>query len=312
MAIHSGVSDPMLRGHRLFFIAAIGWATLSAAAQHDNGQRQKTQNHAQQHEQHAPPLTIKPAIGTRSSASNDGNCKGAYDESKTCDAIAANAAVDQSRYAYWQAVEAGLGLLVGAGTLIAAFIAAKWAKKAAQETEIGARAAIDAAVSSRDSLHASRAWICFSEHTSDIIGSAFVDGVRYNGAMIKIHWMNVGNSPAIQAGLKVQWFKVKTGEPCPTFDPIMDDTAPRTLVIGPGQKFAGMPIPILGSDYDGFIKGKFEYFIYSTAEYRDIFTNIVRKSEVCARFSVQGQKADGGNATPNIVMQPEGLNNTAT
>ncbi|MGY2732970.1 hypothetical protein [Sphingomonas sp. UYP23] len=108
----------MVKNYRLVLLASISWLILTGAA---------PQYKLAAPNRHGSPIQIQRSA--KSTPSDEDFCKGAYQHDKSCGAIAANAAIDQSRYAAWQAIAAFVGLAIGTGTLVAAIIAARWAKK---------------------------------------------------------------------------------------------------------------------------------------------------------------------------------------
>lgn len=62
---------------------------------------------------------------------------------------AADSAAQSAKWALWTFIATVVGLLVGSGTLLAAWLAARWAKKAANFTEAGAIAAADSVAEAR-------------------------------------------------------------------------------------------------------------------------------------------------------------------
>lgn len=76
--------------------------------------------------------------------SPDGGCKRGVDDRQSdlcAQWKAADAATDAARWTFWTWVASLVGLLIGGGTLFAAWRAAHWAKQAASHTEAGAREA---------------------------------------------------------------------------------------------------------------------------------------------------------------------------
>lgn len=128
----------MPKGSRYLVLAACGWLSLANAAENKDDRRQ--QGHAERQHQGLP-LTapiVKPPAGPKSAQSNHYQCINAYYERDDCSRASAQAAIDQASYAYWQTIS---GAVIGGGTLMAASLAARWAKAAAKYTKLGAEEA---------------------------------------------------------------------------------------------------------------------------------------------------------------------------
>lgn len=93
----------------------------------------------------------------------DGGCKPGQDDRQSdlcAQWKAADAAAEAAKWSLWMLWISGFGLIVGAGTLFAAWRAAHWAKLAADHTESGANEAKRAADAAERELHNNiRAWI---------------------------------------------------------------------------------------------------------------------------------------------------------
>lgn len=109
---------------------------------------------AEQAQPASPPIPKPTSTGQYQAAQEQ--CIDRHGDHGDCTVIATQAAVDQASYANWQTYIAIGGLSVGLATLIAAFLAARWAKEAALHTEAGANEARRAADISRET---SRPWI---------------------------------------------------------------------------------------------------------------------------------------------------------
>lgn len=132
----------MLRGHRGIFAAIVGLALLGASPPKDaGGQSANATVNQIEHSLGDIASTLKQAIEP---SQHDKPCpEGRNDRSSDLCAQwkAADAAKSAAQAAWWIGC---VGALIGGLTLAAAFNAAKWAKKAAEHTEAGANAAIDA------------------------------------------------------------------------------------------------------------------------------------------------------------------------
>lgn len=81
------------------------------------------------------PTTSSTKPVTTSTKLPDHRCPGTSNPTLSCEAISAQAAIEQARDADWQAYAAAAGSIVGALTLLAAVAAAIFAKRAADETK---------------------------------------------------------------------------------------------------------------------------------------------------------------------------------
>jgi hypothetical protein len=102
------------------------------------------------------------------------------------------------------------GLAIGAGTLFAAWRAAHWAKKAADHTETGANAAIDAAAETREAnaiarealVAGGRAWL---KVDAAILGNLEITGDQPEvRASVDLIITNVGGTPATDVCIAIE------------------------------------------------------------------------------------------------------------
>lgn len=137
----------MLRGYRLF-ILAVGLALAGPGyGQEASGDQQKTRNQIDtQLERIAAAIEKQPVASAPDSGCEPGQ------ENRQSDLCAqwkaADAAAESARWAFWTFFATIAGLAIGGGTLLAAWRAAHWAKKAADHTQTGtieAKRAADAA-----------------------------------------------------------------------------------------------------------------------------------------------------------------------
>ena len=113
---------------------------------------------------------------------------------------AADAAANSAYYSLWQLIVAAIGLLVGAGTLVAAFIAARYAKRAADEAKRSADAAVEA----------SRCHII-------IKGAVLSFGEKHGELLVRADIVNDGSTPARKVRLTcrarvMHYFRYGPGE----------------------------------------------------------------------------------------------------
>jgi len=105
-------------------------------------------------EQKSSPL---PPLRTISADKPDVGCKADQEDRRSnlcAQWKAADAAYDSALWALWQVIFGGIGLLVGAATLAAAIMAARYARDAANETKRGADAALASLQQAREESQA--------------------------------------------------------------------------------------------------------------------------------------------------------------
>lgn len=199
----------MLRGYR-FYIAALGLALASPSY----GQEVEHSHPKPDQEPNAQLERIASAIEKQPiAAAPDSGCQPGQDnrQSDLCAQWkAADAATESANWTLWTLIATGFGLAIGGGTLFAAWRAAHWAKKAADHTETGATAAIDAAKESREAnaiarealVAGGRAWL---KVDAAILGTLEITGdppeVR---ASIDLIITNVGSTPATDVCFEIE------------------------------------------------------------------------------------------------------------
>jgi hypothetical protein len=119
---------------------SLGATSLAAAAQHHTDQGQIEHNKAAQEIKGPEPSAVIHRDSAPPSQNGDNKCVDEQKKEKPCDVIAANAAVDQAKYArreMW--IDAG-SLGIGFFGLVAATLAALWAKGAVTQAQRSANA----------------------------------------------------------------------------------------------------------------------------------------------------------------------------
>ncbi|HEX4736367.1 MAG TPA: hypothetical protein VH331_02275 [Allosphingosinicella sp.] len=124
----------MVRGSRRYILAAIGWLILANTEQHHLPDKQGQQHLA------APPTAAKQQTSAASGQQPRQGCEGTTKPNLSCEAISAQADVDQARDANEQVTAAWWQWRVGALTLLAAVAAALFAWRAAYHTKRSADA----------------------------------------------------------------------------------------------------------------------------------------------------------------------------
>jgi len=196
----------MFRGYRVALCAAFGLALIGASPKEDG--RNRTQERATQKQIAEKLERIATAIEKPPSAPTpDSGCdSGAEDrQSDLCAQWkAADAAAESARWALLTFVAGLAAIAIGGGTLVAAWLAARWAKKAADHTESGANAAREAVAETREANRITQrlgeAQVrCYLGGVSAKIGYT-PDGALVTNCVIK----NSGQSPARHVGCEAE------------------------------------------------------------------------------------------------------------
>lgn len=300
-------------------LAIAGLATLGASPPNkDNGEPSENSN-----KQITPAFEGKTiTLGEANKSSElEKPCKEGENQrsSDLCAQWKAADAAQSSSLAAW--LFGALGSLIGGLTLAAAWSAAKWAKRAAQETERSAQAAEAAlvesaksAVAAQETLKSDRAWICHSSiQSGDVTNSTFIDMTIKKGFHFVFNWKNFGRSPATDVRITIGHVVIPQSAEIPTFNVDFREE-PATSVIGPERMFNSPMIFLDDDETAKFIDGPFKAIIYCKVEYRDIFTrDVIRVSECCMTAVHQGGTFEqDGKTTKAIMFYSQGLQNTVT
>jgi hypothetical protein len=216
----------MRRGQRSAIIA-LGLTLTSSSS---FAEREKANPLARRNVQ-APLVRMNPVIEKQSvDSAPDRGCKAGQEnrQSNLCAQWkAADAAAESALWALLALWIAGAGLVVGGGTLIAAWRAAHWARKAAEHTESGAKESAKAASAAIESVEATRIsnkiaqqqfeaaykpWLRVSlsgdyvTPTEQIHIRQFSEGEtrRVLPASVTVHVTNIGELPAIISEIVVR------------------------------------------------------------------------------------------------------------
>lgn len=156
------------------------------------------------------------AIADRSAGVGDAGCAAGHDDrhSELCAQWkATDAAVNSARSAYWTMIAAFVGLVLGAGTLLAAWRAAHWAKAAAVHTEVGAEAGTTA-----NEIAGDVAYRQLRAYLYPLSGQLTLSaGGLTASCPIRLTFSNTGATPAtlnsytIRTGVRSQLRRIATG-----------------------------------------------------------------------------------------------------
>ncbi|MCC6829531.1 MAG: hypothetical protein IT550_15010, partial [Novosphingobium sp.] len=208
----------------------------------------------------------------------------------------------------------GLGVLVGGATLVAAIQAAKYAKKAADHTEIGAKAAIDSAketaTANKIARELARPWIT--------IGCKLTRCQIYNGTLLidgEILFKNIGDTPAAAFANFHSAHLLHDNLGGEIFDfyhkarSVTDDTLGISLL--PGEEMVEYFTWDLDLEDKNFINEdgvrSTQVFISATAQYRSATKTPAGPLQTARtfRFKRQGARGNWSNKLPDINMSVE-------
>ncbi|MBB3861974.1 hypothetical protein GGQ88_003264 [Novosphingobium hassiacum] len=193
---------------------------------------------------------------------------------------AADAAAESAQWALWSFWLTGLGLLVGSGTLFAAWRAAHWAKKAAEHTETGANQSRRAADAAEETLSLTRfqtqqtlrAYVGLEKMTISMPLMKNGEEMRQFEAVFK----NYGSSPALNFRFGGATIVTNQIDFEPSSDPrIKPDAFDRpgsmlaqggAIVRGLGQSSVAELMSIIGKEKHLFVALYCAYFVAGDAE----------------------------------------------
>ena len=209
--------------------------------------------------------------------------------------------------------------LVGVGTvlLLITLWLSRSANKAAQDMAVEsakATRATEAAVAASELLgiNQTRPWVCFQELVSENLINPTVNGQNYeNGLLITNIWRNCGASPATNCSFFNTYRKFLSSENF--LFPVSDSVGNGS--IGPQCSGRGEPIPLVGDDFEGFLRGEVDILMFSAVTYNDASgRKDSRRSEVCYRLHRDGEDnpSDGQGAKPRIIASEFGPQNVLT
>ena len=242
--IYSGVLGPMFRGNRLLIIAVGLVLAIPSYGQEAKQQQSKPRaESASQLERIASAVEKLPSDATR-----DHGCDPGKDnrQSDLCAQWkAADAAAEVANWTLWTLFAGLIGLVIGGGTLFAAWRAAHWAKRAADHTETGANAAVAA-------LDSNRPWLSSAPYIPiNLKNSYFNDQPVRDSLAFIFQWKNWGGSPATKVSF-AHWYQMvpANGIDPPFEDPI--DFSEGGVLIGPGQQTGGGQFGLSQNEVDRF------------------------------------------------------------
>ncbi len=284
-----------------------------------------------------PVGSVKPAESTSSavvvpkavSAATNVNtdlCRGSYQPTKTCDAIVANAAIDQVRYSHSQSMAAWVGVLVGTFTLLSAIAAAFYAKRAAEESRRSADVASSALNDSREnsaqeterfdsqlavaqqaadatlqSVKLNRAWVHYGDFKTNHLR-------RQDGSYsysFNVGFKNFGKTPALQVRTAVNMIVVNNTNQNPNMlRPALDPTV-ADKVLAPDIIFRTPPQQLSSADQVRLRSQNAYALIRVYIEYSDIFDPTIRReADFSLRVVAEGLKPnpDGGGMLVSFVV----------
>ena len=267
----------MSRSYRVLITAVVGWLILAGATQHHNEQGQKAKGQASDHQTVASASAAKPESKDGANQAATQQCE-RYDGGETdCTTAAVEASVEQTRDADWQANAAALNIPIGLLTFGAAVFAANWAKKAAFETGVGAKAAIDAVNETRKAnsiaeqgLRTNRPWLGPKPFTMLSITNSYANGRHVADSIgFVFGWKNWGTSPAVDVAFIYYHKFVPVGDvDIKDFEDV-PNTSIQTGFIGPTQDISAGQLLLQQTEVDDFRSKKVILLITNKVSYRD-------------------------------------------
>ncbi len=170
----------------------------------------------------------------------------------------ADAAADSARWSLWMVWLSGFGLLIGGGTLLAAWRAAHWAKAAAEHTQAAANIA--------DKLGRAQLAAYFN-----LVNVEYTLPKRGNDILLTIQLLNNGITPA--KNYRHDW-DYKIAEPEMDFIQIPDSNFNniKTVTLGPStyMNFVNRKCHASREEIDDIRLGRKWFYIFFRLEYVDI------------------------------------------
>lgn len=225
-------------------------------------------------------------------------------------ADAAKESAEWTRRTFWLGV---VGSIIGFFTLIAAGMAACYAKKAAEETKRGADFS-DLSIKKMEEglLRQIRPWLVGDGIHTDNVTDLTVGYIKYERAIfLYVNFSNAGQSPAINAAIFADHLFIDAGEEIPKFTA---NKRKGASTVGQGSKCRSGPRYIFGDDFNRFISSELDVIIFCRADYSESCApDMDRFTETTYRCRYQGQaKNDRGEYIPNISVTIEGPQNVCT
>jgi hypothetical protein len=163
---------------------------------------------------------------------------------------------------------------------------------------IAAQASAQAAKAQADALVTSdRAWVSIVGTESNEFSNSIIDasGEKKNGIRFTMRWINSGRTPALNCKLSYQHRIVGIDESVSAFEPLPDAGQGQAPLILPGMTVTSYPWYVSDSDIQRCVERTHKLFMYSRAEYQDIFLrNTTRVTEVFLEGRFDGVRSDTG------------------
>lgn len=258
----------MPRGYRIALCAGFGWLILAGPCQGKNTEADQSKG---QKAIQAKLDRIAAAIEElpKSEAPDPGCAPGRDNhQSDLCAQWkAADAAAESARWGLWTFITSLIAIGIGVGTLVAAWLAARWAKKAAEHTETGAIAAAKSvAVAEATAKQQIRAYI-------SVESVGFWLGDKSEGLTYGVYLKNTGSSPAHEfRSTYVCFIREKDYYPDGLIkNDVWVNESP--FIIGPGceNSVRYRPVKTTAKERAQLRKGTHLVFIIGAYVYRDIF-----------------------------------------
>lgn len=182
---------------------------------------------------------------------------------------AADAAADSATWAYWTFWTGLLGLVIGGGTLFAAWRAAHWAKEAANHSQASALEGKRAADSAVEANRNVRAWIANIPTQQGPSEQNKGSGLVIDGYYFFLRFQNVGQSPAYNVTTYCTHKTLDRGSSVPTIEPeITEDIQSYIIPHGNVDAFHAKPVFLDVVTFSAFRKGEIDVILYAKVSYQ--------------------------------------------
>jgi hypothetical protein len=271
--------------------------------------RADAQNKADAHQ--AQPIRAPTSPSPHANEGDDATkaCKGTDKPELSCEAISAQAAIEQARDADWSIYIGFSGCVIGACTLLAAGFAAWYAREAARHTEVGAN-------ESKRNADAAEKAVTVSEKTANdqLRSYMFPSGYKITTTLLttggpivsfifRPKWKNAGLTPALNCRLVATLCSAKNGIPFMKMRQPEGGgrgSASGRTNIGAGAEVLGEIKEIAIEKLQRVFRAGQSVYIFAFIEYNDIFGQSYRE-EACSEIIPVGDfTAIALNADPRI------------
>lgn len=203
--------------------------------------------------------------------------------------IATQAMNEATQRMAWYSLGSTILVALGTALLLWTLLLTRQANQAAARSVHAAEDSID--VARETWLNQLRPWIVAVVPHPYITQDSTINGeVRKQAQMAIVEWRNTGQSPAINAHVRV---KARTVEHGQEFEPFNWPEVQADSVVGPGMSFFTGEVFLSPDKLDLFLNGEVDFIVGSRADYTHSMDQSVRSfTEVVFRISVNGIVSD--------------------